>query len=114
MKLIYETDRPSKTDFNSFLNQCKRAINKLYGFNVSVNQEFWSCRVNSIYVDGEMIDGKTYWEELKETGSLSLTDGLFCIDFQFDSHVYADYSVNFYLENGLITKEEYSLFLDNI
>lgn len=68
-------------DFQLFLEQCKRAVNKVYGFVVLVEYEMWSM------VDEE---GETFWEQLKRTGRLEYSDEWTTIDFEYDVHIYAE------------------------
>jgi hypothetical protein len=100
-------------DWNKFLGQCKRAINKIYGFTVSVKYDFWSTHIRNCIIDGQR-DERTYWDVLKKTGRLSINDGLICIDFQFDSHVFAGFSSNYYIEIGLLTKEQIDDYMDTL
>jgi hypothetical protein len=103
----------SNEDWSKFLDQCKRAINKIHGFTVSVKYDFWSTYMNSCIIDGKR-DERTYWDILKETGSLSINDGCLCIDFQFYSHVYAGFSASYYIEQGILTKEQFEDYLKTI
>ena len=80
--------KESKEDFNKFLAQCKRAMNKINGFNVPTDNEEWSL---------ENTKGQTFWNQLKETGQLSYSEGSTSegyvkgFDFDFGNHVYAYY-----------------------
>ena len=89
MKVVeLEIMRESKDDFSKFLQQCKRAINKLYSYIysekmiVKVTEEVWSSKV----------ENRTLWQKLKKTGFINYVenerDYLLVIDFDFQNHVY--------------------------
>ena len=88
MRVELEIMRESKDDFSKFLQQCKRAINKLYSYiysekmTVKVDQELWSSKV----------EDQTLWQKLKKTGSINYVENeknyLLAIDFDFGNHIY--------------------------
>jgi hypothetical protein len=69
-------------DFTLFLNQCKRAVDKIYGFKVGIDEELWSMESKEI--------GETFWQQLKRSGELSYNDEFIVIDFEYDRNVYAE------------------------
>jgi hypothetical protein len=103
----------SNEDWNKFLDQCKRAVNKVSGFKCGVKYDFWSTHARDYFIDGKK-DERTYWDVLKETGRLSINDGWLCIDFQFGIHVFAGFSGTYYIEQGLLTKEQLDDYLNTI
>jgi hypothetical protein len=119
----YETFVPASESWEGFLNQCKRAVNKLHGFKVGVKYDFWSCRIGYndfkevLDLDGRTMrygeyEDLTYWEFLKKTGFLSINDGFHCIDFDSANHVFAGYSGPAYVDMEIVTAEELREFMD--
>ena len=83
MKTTYKTHEENenrKNDFQLFLNQCKRAVNKVYEYNVSTKYDVWSVAE----------DGETLWNKLRNTGKLEYTDGFVVLDFIYGTHIYAE------------------------
>jgi len=120
-KDIYTTHNQSVSDFKGFLEQCKRAINKLYGYKVSTKCDFWSTwdtekasihYFKGNYAEQEKARKMTYWEFLKQYGYLSIQDGVHCIDFDFDGVVFAAYSSQCLIEMGVYTKEEIDRYVE--
>jgi hypothetical protein len=107
----YEYYEYANEDFNKFLEQCKRAVNKVSGYKCSVKHDFWSTCVKW---SANWRECRTYWDVLRETGSLSVNDGIFCIDFQADCHVFAGYSASYYIEQGLATETLFKEFMDEL
>lgn len=79
---IYKTHTAKEryNDFQLFLNQCKNAMNKAFGYKVSVKYDTWSM----------YMDDQTFWEKLKNTGSLSYNDECLVIDFEYDRNIYIE------------------------
>jgi hypothetical protein len=71
----------SKNEFNSFLDKCKYAMNKVFGYNMSVKCDEWSILLET---------GRTVWEELKATGKVSVQNEFYTIDFDYEAHVYVE------------------------
>jgi hypothetical protein len=127
-KDIYTTHTRSVSSFNGFLSQCKRAINKLHGQKVSTKYDFWSIYAKEpaykYFVEGRMslsdeeyakyekAREMSYWEFLKTYGYLSVYDGIFCIDFDYDGIVFASYSSKALIEMGVLTKDEIDLYVE--
>ena len=90
VRTLGEYYKPPKENFNGFLQQCKYAIDKIFGYHIKTDEDFWSTKINE----------KTYWQILKETGSLAINEiwyenrkekeGL-AIDFDFGRIVYAEH-----------------------
>jgi len=72
-----------ENDFYLFLEQCKRAMNKAFGFNVNTKYETWSI------IDSSN-NGLTFWETLKSNGSLIYSDEFMVIDIIYDCHIYIE------------------------
>jgi hypothetical protein len=105
---VFTTLTESVKSFKGFLNQCKRAVNKMQQIpDASVNHEFFSTQKNEN-------NGKTYWDVLKETGELHVQDGWFCVDFEFGGIVFAGLSQKALIEMEVFTKEECMQFVDAI
>lgn len=76
MDSIYKRhiEKDKENDFKLFLESCKRAMNKIYGYVISTKYDIWSTKMHN----------KTFWETLKET------DECIIIDFIYGSHIYVE------------------------
>lgn len=118
----YRTDALSVGTFQGFLNQCKRAIDKLHGEKMSVKHDFWSCVDRSIQYEAykkkfdfdNIPRNKTFWDILKETGELHIQDGFYCVDFEFGGVVYAEYSCRAMIDYFDCTEEEFNEYLNKL
>jgi hypothetical protein len=128
-KDVYTTHTFSVEKFDGFLSQCRRAVNKLYGYRVSTKYDFWStyakkqaykhCYGSSVIFPGEKeraeyekAKNMSYWQFLKKYSYLSVYDGFLCIDFEFGGMVFATYSSQAMTEMGITTKEETDLYVE--
>lgn len=82
----------SKENFNAFLQQCRRAMDKIFGYHMSVKFDEWSKIVKD--EEGNEI---TAWEFLKKYGYLHHSERDNYIHYKmgysfiYGSHVYAYY-----------------------
>ena len=133
-KDIYTTQTRSVSDFKGFLEQCKRAINKLYGHKVGTKEGIWSWYADDnaykyildknllpiadreLYLENraeyEKAKELSCWEFLKKYGFIHIEDGYFCVDFEFDETVFAAYSSKALIDMGVYTKEEINQYVD--
>jgi hypothetical protein len=125
---IYTTHTTSSGSFNGFLAQCRRAINKLHQEKVSTKYDFWSTYAHreafkhfygshrflsdAEHAEYEQAKNMSYWEFLRKYGYLSVQDGFYCIDFEYDGMVFASYSSHAMVEMGIFTKEETDLYVE--
>jgi len=134
---IYTTYVSSSEDYNGFLKQCKRAVNKMQCIpDASVKHEFFSkfateqadryysrmIKDNYLYPNSplgmermteyENIAKMSNWEYLRKYGELSVQDGWHCVDFEFGGIVFAGLSQGALTEMGVFTNEDCRLFLD--
>lgn len=134
---IYTTHSQSVEGWDGFLNQCKRAINKLYSFQgsrVSVKTDFWSSYADDQaynflikrggydnllwderqkrWAEYEKAKKLSYWEFLKKYQFLTVQDGIHCVDFDWSGIVFAAYSTQCLVDMGVYTAEESKLYID--
>ena len=133
----YTTYVESSEDRDTFLRQCKRAVNKMQGIpDASVNEEFFSMyateqanryfdrEIKNQYINADTEYGKeiwneyesikemTNWEYLRKYGELSVHGGWYCVDFEFGTIVFAGLSQRAMVEMGVFTNEDCKLYLD--
>jgi hypothetical protein len=132
---VYTTLVESSGDYKGFLQQCKRAVNKMQQIpNASVKYEFFSgCATEQAarFMKSELVgmypghplrDEKladynailkmTNWEYLRKYGELHVQDGWYCVDFGFGDIVFAALSQFALIEMGVFTKEECDNYID--
>jgi len=79
----HEINQDRKNDFQLFLGQCKRAMNKIEYYKCSVDSMLWSiCPI--------LFDKRTMWQILREEGLVFYQDENYSIDFEYDRVVYAE------------------------
>jgi hypothetical protein len=81
-----ETYKESPENFKRFLTACRKAVNKVFGFEVETEYDFWS----------QEISGKTHWSILKDSGALAVNSEEIACDFRFGELVYADLPASAY------------------
>lgn len=121
----YTTQIRSVTSFEGFLRQCRRAIDKLHGFHIEADQEFWSMEAKDeawrLYKHGdisneeyEVVKHMSMWQCLRKYQELHVEDGWFNIAFEFGEIVFAALSSRALIEMGIFTEEEMGEYTDLI
>ena len=79
----HEANEERENDFPLFLEQCKRAMNKIEDYKCDVNSMLWSiCPI--------LFDKRTMWQILKDEGQVFYQDEYYSIDFDYGRVVYAE------------------------